>query len=347
MADTGIVAGPVFMKHDTGPGHPERAQRLERIYSMLEQVGLMDSVEKIALREATENELLKVHTKGHVDKVAATAGLDRSWMDGDTPTSPESYRAALLAAGSLINATDAVISGDLKNAFALVRPPGHHAEREQAMGFCLFNNVAIAACHAMDRHGLKKVLIIDWDVHHGNGTQHSFYSDPRVIYFSTHRHPFYPGTGNFDEIGSGKGKGYNVNVPLPAGGDDAVFDAAFAAVLEPVAREFEPELILVSAGFDNHHRDPLGGMAVTEQGYARMAGRVLDLARQFCGGKVVLTLEGGYDLEGQARSIAEVMMILTGKKEPPQDSLEIPPGFEIIIEKQKQYLGDFWPGIGS
>ena len=346
MAGSGIVADPVFMKHDTGPGHPERRERLERIYSMLQEQGLWEAAEKIPLREASAEELLRVHAPGHLERVAATAGRDRSWMDGDTPTGADSYQAALLAAGSLLNATDAVCSDRLDNAFALVRPPGHHAEREQAMGFCLFNNVAVAAAHALDQHGMSRVLVIDWDVHHGNGTQHSFYSDPRLLYFSTHRYPFYPGTGYFDEIGSGPGRGYTVNVPLPAGSDDSVFDAVFARLLEPVARGFQPELILVSAGFDAHRRDPLGGMMVTEQGYARMAARVLALARELCGGKLVITLEGGYDLEGQAKSVAEVMMLMMGKKEAPPGDLEPPPGFEQIIDKEKQCLGELWPGLG-
>jgi acetoin utilization deacetylase AcuC-like enzyme len=347
MQKTGLVADPVFMNHDTGPGHPERPERLARIYSVLEEKGLWSAAAKVPLREATAEELLKVHSKEHLKTVAKTADQDQYYLDGDTPTGPESYRVALLAAGGLLNAVDLVVSGELASAFALVRPPGHHAERDRAMGFCLFNNVAVAAGHALDRHGLKRVLVVDWDVHHGNGTQHSFYQDPRVLYFSTHRYHFYPGSGYFDEIGSGEGKGYTVNVPLPAGCGDEVFDGIFARILAPVCRGYRPELILVSAGFDTHRRDPLGGMEVTEEGFARMAGRTLKLAEEFCGGKVVFTLEGGYHLEGLALSVAEVVALCAAKKPAPPGDLDPGPGFEDLVEKERETLAWIWPGIGK
>jgi acetoin utilization deacetylase AcuC-like enzyme len=347
MASTGIVADPVFMKHDTGPGHPECPERLAGIYSALEESGLMDDASIIPLREVTGEELLKVHTKKHIERVAATAGSGRTYLDGDTPTSSDSYQAALLAAGSLINAVDAVQSGEAENAFALVRPPGHHAEKEAAMGFCLFNNVAVAAHHAMDRYGLKRILVVDWDVHHGNATQHSFYDDPRVLYFSTHQYPFYPGTGGLDEIGSGEGRGYTVNVPLPGGCGDAIYDAAFEQVLTPVATEFKPELILISAGFDNHHLDPLGSMKLTDEGFARMAGRLKSLAEEFCHGRLVATLEGGYSIKGQARAVVEVVKLFMGKRSAPKEALPRVEGFEALVEKERESLGEYWPGIGE
>ena len=232
-AKTALVDDPVFMEHDTGPGHPERPERLAAIGAALRERGLDKLLTKLPLREATEEELLRVHTKELIRRVAGTAGRDQDYLDGDTPTSPQSYHAALLAAGSLINAADAVITGQADNAFALVRPPGHHAEPGRSMGFCLFNNIAIAAAHALDRHGLKRILIVDWDVHHGNSTQHTFYHDPRVLFFSIHRYPFYPGTGGIDEIGEGPGKGYNINVPVPGGHGDELYDEVFARILSP------------------------------------------------------------------------------------------------------------------
>jgi len=347
MPRTAVVADPVFMEHDTGPGHPERAERLARIYAALQDQGLMPELTKVPLREARPEELLTTHSPGHLSRVAATDGEEQVYLDGDTPTSPRSYKTALVAAGSLLNAVDAVMSGEAANAFALVRPPGHHAERERAMGFCLFNNVAVAAHHALLKHGLKRVLIADWDLHHGNGTQNSFYQDPRVLYFSTHQYPYYPGSGGIDEIGAGKGKGYTVNVPLPMGCGDAVYDAAFVQVLEPVAREFKPELILVSAGFDIHRQDPLGGMKVTEQGFARLTGRLKGLAREFCAGRMVATLEGGYHLDGLAKSVVAVLEVMMGKKAAPDEALAPVEGFELLLEKEREYLGQYWPGIGG
>ncbi len=347
MTVTAIVADPVFMKHDTGPGHPESPERLAAIYKLLEEKGLMETLEKTPLREADPEEISRIHTPEHVERVKATSEEKRFWMDGDTPTSSGSYRAALLAAGSVLNAVDAVVSREVDNAFALVRPPGHHAEKNQAMGFCLFNNVAIAARHAQKRHNINRVLIVDWDVHHGNATQHSFYDDPSVLYFSTHRFPFYPGTGALDETGSKEGAGYTVNIPLSAGCDDSVFDACFRQVLVPVVRSFRPELVLVSAGFDTHQFDPLGGMRVSDQGFGRLMGIILDLAREHCDGRVLLTLEGGYHLEGQAESVAEVLSVCKGDKEPEASELEPPEGIIKSLDKVKERLGEVWPGIGE
>ncbi len=335
------------MEHDTGPGHPERSERLVAIYKQLEHLGLMAKAERLPLRDATPEELLRVHDQRLLDQVAATDGKAHGYLDGDTPTSASSYQAALKAAGGLIDATTAVINGDANNGFALVRPPGHHAERDQAMGFCLFNNVAVAAKDALERQGLSRILIVDWDVHHGNGTQHSFYDDPRVLFFSTHRYPFYPGTGAIDEVGEGAGLGYTVNVPLPAGMNDAVHDAAFIRVLTPVARDFKPELILVSAGFDSHASDPLGGMNVTKEGFGRMAGRVLGLADELCDGKVVATLEGGYDLDGLAGGVSEVVAQMMGEKSAPAEAVCPVEGFDPLVEKINECQGGKWPGLGD
>ncbi len=347
MPVTGLVADPVFMEHDTGPGHPERAERLEKIYALLDQKGLSPKALNVPLRPATEPELLRVHSQAHLDRIASTAGREQVYLDGDTPTSPRSYEAALLAAGSLLNAVDAVMEGQVKNAFALVRPPGHHAERDRAMGFCLFNNIAVAAHHALDRHGLARVLIVDWDLHHGNGTQSAFYADPRVLYFSTHQYPYYPGSGGLDETGAGSGEGFTVNVPLPPGCGDAVYDAVFETILTPVARGFKPELILVSAGFDIYHRDPLGGMKVTEDGFARMTGRLMGLADESARGRVAVALEGGYNLDGLAQGVAAVVEVMMGLKAPHAAKLAPIEGFELLVEKVKEYHGARWPGIGG
>jgi len=347
LAKTAIVADPVFMKHDTGPGHPERSERLAAIGEILAERGIIDKVEKVPLREATAEELLRVHTNDHIKTVESTAGKDRTYLDGDTPASADSHKAALLAAGSLIDATEAVIGGHAKNAFAFIRPPGHHAEANRAMGFCLFNNVAVAARHAIARHKMSRVLIVDWDVHHGNSTQHVFYDDPKVLFFSIHHYPFYPGTGGVDETGSGDGKGYTVNTPVPGGVGDDLYDEAFARTLVPVARAFKPELIMVSAGFDAHCHDPLGGMEVTEECFARMAATVMELADEFCGGKVVATLEGGYDLDGLANSVADVTETLMGEKKPEKARIKGSPVYERIIAAQRECLADVWPGLGD
>ncbi len=347
MSRTGVVFDPVFKDHDTGPGHPERPERLDAIFQVLEDQGMMAETKKIELREATFEELMRVHTKTHIERIKATSGKERSMMDMDTPTSSRSYDTALLAAGGLLNAVEAVVKGELENAIALVRPPGHHAESDRAMGFCLFNNIAVAARYALEVHGLERILIVDWDVHHGNGTQHSFYSDPRVLYFSTHRYPFYPGSGGMGETGEAEGKGYTVNIPLPAGCGDPIYDAAYKMAMLPVARGFRPELVLVSAGFDLHRLDPLGGMEVSEEGFARIAGTILDAARELCQGRVVITLEGGYHLEGQARAVGEVTSLMMEKKKPPQGELELDPGFQDMLYKLDESLDGRWPGIGG
>jgi acetoin utilization deacetylase AcuC-like enzyme len=231
-------------------------------------------------------------------------------LDPDTCISPDSYRVALLAVGGALLAVDQVVEGRPDNAFVALRPPGHHAERERAMGFCLFNNVAIAARYAQRRYGLKRVLIVDWDVHHGNGTQHTFEDDPSVLFFSTHQFPFYPGTGRTSERGTGAGLGYTLNVPLAAGCGDNEYRQVFEKILYPAAQAFEPQLVLVSAGFDAHRNDPLASMNVTEDGYAHMTSIVRDIAERYCEGRLVSLLEGGYNLEALAHSVERHLHVL-------------------------------------
>jgi len=309
MKKTGIVRDNRYMEHDMGMGHPECPQRLEAIYGMLDRE-MKDTLINVPVREAEKNELLYVHTSRYIDQIAATDGIASTYLDPDTQTSAGSYRAALLAAGGLCEAVRMVNAGELDNAFALVRPPGHHAEKSRAMGFCLFNNVAIAAMYAREKLGLDRILIADWDVHHGNGTQHSFESEDAILYFSTHQYPHYPGTGSYGEIGSGKGTGYTVNVPLPTGYGDGDFVSIYNRVLKPVALEYKPDIILVSAGFDIYFRDPLSSMNVTPDGFAGLTRLLMDFADECCGGRLVITLEGGYHIEGQRDSVKAVLQEL-------------------------------------
>jgi acetoin utilization deacetylase AcuC-like enzyme len=305
---TGVVKDRRYLEHMMDPGHPESPERLREIYQMLEEEEMRGRpLGKVKPRLATRAEIEMVHSSAYVDLVASTAGKPFVRLDMDTSTCAKSYEAALLAAGGLLELIKVVMQGKFNNGFALVRPPGHHAERDKAMGFCLFNNVAIGAQYALKNFSLQKILIVDWDVHHGNGTQHSFYEDPRVLYFSAHRYSFYPGTGAATETGKGKGEGFNVNVPLPAGMGDAEYGIIFEKILKPIALEYEPQLILVSAGFDIHYNDPLGGMDVSEKGFARMTQIVMEIAEATAEGKVVLTLEGGYNLIAQRRSVKAVL----------------------------------------
>jgi len=258
-------------------------------------------------REATHKEIETIHSPSYVKFIASTAGQRSVYLDSDTATSPETYEIAKLAVGGVFNAIDSVIKGEVDNAFAFVRPPGHHAEKDTAAGFCVFNNIAIGAMHAILKYDLKKILIVDWDLHHGNGTQHSFYRDPRILYFSTHQYPYYPGTGSLEEFGQGEGEGYTINVPLREGAGDAAFVKIFRKVLQPVALEFKPELVLLSAGFDTHFQDPLGGMRVTPEGFAAMARILLNIAETCCQGRFVAVLEGGYHVVGLTRSVKAVL----------------------------------------
>jgi acetoin utilization deacetylase AcuC-like enzyme len=308
MNRTGIVKDRRYMEHVMDPGHPESPERLREIYQMLEEEEMRGrSLGKVKPRPATREEIEMVHSPAYIDLIASTAGKPYVRLDPDTSTCARSYEAALLAAGGLLELIKVVMQGKFNNGFALVRPPGHHAERDRAMGFCLFNNVAIGAQYAIKNFSLQRILIADWDVHHGNGTQHSFYEDPRVLYFSTHRYGFYPGTGAATEVGRGGGEGFTVNIPLSPGAGDTEYGIIFEKILKPIALEYQPQLILVSAGFDTHYNDPLGGMEVTERGFARMTQILMEIAEATTQGRLVFTLEGGYNIASQTRSVKAVL----------------------------------------
>jgi len=304
---TGIVYDRLFLEHKTGVHHVESPWRLESIWSTIKKTPAFDGLVDIPARKASLEDVEALHSAEHVEKILDTANEPVRHLDPDTITSEKSFAAAFMAVGAVQQAVKAVMAHKVDNAFALVRPPGHHAERNRPMGFCIFNNIALGAQYAQSRFGLKRILIVDWDVHHPNGTQSLFETSPEVLLFSTHRFPFFPGTGNFDACGSGAGLGFSLNVPLPAGIRDVDYMEIYHRLLVPVVREYQPELILVSAGFDAHLDDPIGGMSVTEKGFAAMAGTVLNLAEETCSGKTVLVLEGGYDLTALRRSVKSVL----------------------------------------
>jgi acetoin utilization deacetylase AcuC-like enzyme len=311
MVHTGIVLDSRYQEHYTGRSHPERSARIAALVDALEQYQ-RPGLKRFSPRFATPEEIALVHDVTHVDRVAATANQHSFAFDADTPVSVQSYTTALLATGGLLTLLEAIMTHDIDNGFALVRPPGHHAERDRAMGFCLFNSAAIGAQYLRERFGLKRILVMDWDVHHGNGTQHSFYDDPGVLYVSTHQYPYYPGTGALSEVGQGQGEGYTVNLPLSPGCGNAEYQELFTDVIAPICREFAPEFVLISAGFDAHARDPLGGMEVTEAGFGAMARVLLQIARDHAQGRCAAILEGGYDLEGLQKSVRCVLDEMEG-----------------------------------
>lgn len=295
-----------------GAGHPESPNRLRAIMQQLEESGTLTRVTNIEPRKSEDEWITQVHTPSYVaslNRHAPTSG--RVALDPDTSMSPGSLHAAYLAAGGVLAGVDAVMAGQVNHVFCAVRPPGHHAEADRAMGFCLFNNVAIAARYVQKKYGLSRVLIVDWDVHHGNGTQHSFEDDPSVLFFSTHQYPHYPGTGRADEQGRGAGKGYTINVPMEAGEGDDEYRAIFYKALVPVADAFKPEFVVISAGFDAHKDDPLASMKLTEAGYADLTGIVAGIATRHAKGRILSSLEGGYNLAALAASVdAHVQALL-------------------------------------
>ncbi|MEN3037830.1 MAG: histone deacetylase [Candidatus Kryptonium sp.] len=306
MKNIGLIYHEDYLKHDTGAWHPERKERLTAIVEHLRKSELNQKINWIApaRRNDVEKWILKVHTPRHVEFVKSSILSGVRLLDfGDTYVSKDSYSVAMLAVSGVLEGVDKIFSGEMDKIFCAVRPPGHHAESERVMGFCLFNNVAIAARYAQEMYGVGKVVIIDWDVHHGNGTQEIFYEDPTVLYISLHQYPFYPGTGSRDEKGSGRGYGFTLNFPMPAGSNDEDYLKIFGNEVVPALEKFQPEFIIISAGFDAHRDDPLAGMNLTEESFEMMTKLTCEVAKKFSNNRILSVLEGGYNLNALASSV--------------------------------------------
>lgn len=347
---TGLVKDNRFLLHGNDWTHPESPARLKAVYKMLDAPDMKGCFFEIPPRDASQEMLERVHRRSYIDQIARTKGRIRVSLDPDTDATEDTYVVARLAAGSLCHAIDHVMDGRLDNAFALVRPPGHHAEADAAAGFCIFNNIAIGARHALVQCGARRILIVDWDVHHGNGTQHSFYDDNQVLYFSVHQFPFYPGTGHFRETGHGPGAGYTINCPLTFGADDGLYVRIFRTLLVPVTRQFKPELILVSAGFDTHEDDPLGSMRMTSRGYAALTRILMNEADSCCKGRMVFSLEGGYHLPALAESVRAVLKELRDDTRVSQEELdEIEQSTRVStfteLDRVLDQVRPFWKGL--
>ncbi|HKV55747.1 MAG TPA: histone deacetylase [Candidatus Binataceae bacterium] len=341
MHKTLLVADRRYMKHIAGRVHPERPERIVAMIDMAE--GLKRS--RLALsspREASLDELTLCHRADYVATVERSANAERTDFDPDTRACAETWETAKLAAGGVLTAAEAVLDGEADNAFAIVRPPGHHALPDRAMGFCFFNNVAVTASWLVKVRGLRRVLILDWDVHHGNGTQNIFYESPEVMYMSMHQFPFYPGTGWFDEIGSGAGAGFTVNAPLTATFSDDEYLRVCDELFLPIARQFRPDFVLISSGFDCHYRDPLGGMRVTENGFVAMTRRMSRLADECCGGRMAVALEGGYDVKSLADCGRAVIDELGRDADEPLGRARNGGRAEPILQRANHFLKDYW-----
>jgi acetoin utilization deacetylase AcuC-like enzyme len=342
LVDILILDDDRFLVHETGPRHLECPERLLSIREALAGFAPPGLVRRPVARPATTEQLLRVHTPAHLAALEATRGTFGAF-DHETPYSPGSVDAAYLAAGGAVEAVAAVATGEARRAFALVRPPGHHAEEELAMGFCLVNNVAVAAAHAAAALGRERILIVDWDAHHGNGTQHAFYARRDVLVFSLHRFPYFPGTGGLEENGRDAGRGFTVNVPLPPKMGDGDYATALVEVLEPIADEYRPDLVIVSAGFDAHRDDPEGGMAATESGFQAMAAIVAGIADRHAEGRLALVLEGGYHPPALGRCVRAVLEILAGAPAPP-----VPPASPrgaAAIRRAREFHRRYWTSL--
>ncbi|HOJ51696.1 MAG TPA: histone deacetylase [Syntrophales bacterium] len=345
---TGIVRDERYLQHGAYYLNPETPARLKEVYSLLDTPDFRNKFVLIPPRYASFEDLTLVHSPNYIEMVAATEGQRLTILDPDTHATEKSYETARLAAGGCLCALEAIIEGKVDNAFAFIRPPGHHAGRDHSAGFCIFNNVAITAAHALSRLGLKRVLIVDWDLHHGDGTQEIFYRTSSVLYFSTHQYPAYPGSGWLTEIGEGEGRFYTINVPLKAFADNATYVAVFRRLLQPVARAYRPDIILVSAGFDILRHDPLGDMQVTPLGFATLTRLVMDMADECCRGRLLLVLEGGYDTEGLRASVGAVLKELLDETHVPEEDIH---RLEFEAEQQRDriipqvigQIGEKWP----
>ena len=309
---TGFIFDERFLQHDTGPGHPERPQRLTAVMAEIQRQQWANTLHELPARAADIAVIENTHSLRYIQRAASACRQGAPFLDTtDVTISASSCDVAMLAAGSPLVLADAVVDGAIDNGFALLRPPGHHAEHEFAMGFCLFNNVAILARYLQNHHGLGKIAIIDWDVHHGNGTQHSFEADPSVLYISTHQYPYYPGSGAASEDGIGAGIGATLNCPMPAGATDALYEQAFVEQILPKLGSFKPEFLIISAGFDAHHDDPLAEVLLSTELFGWMSARLLEVAEQHAGGRIISVLEGGYNLKRTGECVALHLQHLT------------------------------------
>ncbi|HDP70404.1 MAG TPA: histone deacetylase [Actinobacteria bacterium] len=342
---TALIYDSIYLKHITGFGHPEKPERLTITLSMLEEAGILPKLVRIKPRKASSNDLSTVHPISYIEKVKNLSANGGGFLDSDTVVSKDSYEAALFAAGAVVTAVDGLLKKEIDNAFCLVRPPGHHATASRGMGFCIFNNLAAGARHAQSR-GLSRILILDWDVHHGNGIQDIFYADSEVLYISLHQYPHYPGSGYLDQVGEGKGKGFTVNFPLKEGAGDELYLKIFDEFITPIISQFEPELIMVAAGYDGHFADPLATLNLTVSGYAKLTKRVVDIAKDICGGKLVVSLEGGYELKALSYAVASTLSEMGNlglQIEDPYGSPTTPGQMDAgIIDKIKKVQKEFW-----
>jgi acetoin utilization deacetylase AcuC-like enzyme len=312
VATTALLLDSIYKQHLTGAGHPERPERYDAVTSGLERAAIVRDALRIPTRKAAEDEIAMCHTRDYIETVKRDIVRGaRDLSTGDTAVGPRSLDVALAAAGGVMNCVDAVMKGKANNAFCAVRPPGHHATPMRGMGFCIFNNIAVAARYAQKQHGISRVLIADWDVHHGNGTQDIFYDDGSVFFFSTHQSPWYPGTGAREETGAGAGRGTTLNCPFPAGSGREEIGGAFRERLIPAMEKFQPELVMISAGFDSREGDPLGQFTLADEDFAELTRMLMDIAEKHAGGRVVSVLEGGYSLSGLASGIAAHVTTLT------------------------------------
>ena len=335
---TGFVYDSMFLEHETGT-HPENGKRMLATMALLEECGLLAKLTRIDARDASPAELALVHDPAYVAAVERAARQGGGWVDPDTLITPRSYDVGARVVGGTLTALDAMMRGDVDSAFCLVRPPGHHATPDQAMGFCLFNHVAIAAAYARKQFGLERVAIVDFDVHHGNGTQDAFYDEPGVLYVSTHQYPFYPGTGAAREIGAGAGRGYNINIPMPHGSGDVAYRCAFNEIVLAALRRFRPQLILVSAGYDAHFADEIAGQQLSVDGYGALVALLKTAAAELCDGRLLLALEGGYHLVALPWSIRRTIEVLRGDPLAPDPlgavASDAPRGFDAMLAEVK------------
>ncbi len=348
MPVTGIVKDSIYLKHHTMDGHPETAERLRSIYKLLSEDTSLKNIRMIKPRIAQIDDLLLFHKLHYIERVKIESAKPVSFLDMDTVVSRHSFDVACHAVGGVLEVIDAIMKNEIANAFVLCRPPGHHAEPAKGMGFCIFNNVSIGAAYALKKYSMERILIVDWDLHHGNGTQDFFYDDPRVLYFSIHEFPSYPGSGRIEEIGMDRGRGYTINVPLFSGLGDSEYVMVIENILKPVAMEFSPQLILVSAGFDPYHGDPLGGMRLTEEGFAFITKQLMDIADECCSGRLILVLEGGYSIEGIGRCVREVIRQLTGSIVWDENEIvrfirNSQVAIGVIIRRVRDVLRPYWP----